>query len=66
MQWGKPTQHFQLSEDGDYSVAKVWTGGEPLYEAWRTQKHRDGRHLVKTRLRSAQEARDECEKDSAI
>ena len=61
MNWQKPTRYAQLSEDKRYSVSKVGLGDSVLYDAWQTRAHEDGPSLLKTCLKSAEEARAVCE-----
>lgn len=66
MNWLKPTPYCQLSENGHYSVAKVYGAGIASYEAWRTRSHPDGPHCIAVNLPGPDEARQACESHERV
>jgi hypothetical protein len=61
MNWLPATPYFQPSEDGRFSVAKVFVGGKQTYELWKTRHHEDGPGCIAVNLPSAEAARQACE-----
>jgi len=66
VKWEPPNKPdgYQYSECRRYSVCKVDWFSVPYFEAWRTRDHRDGPHLVATRLPTSDAARCAAEEDA--
>ena len=63
MNWLPASPYFQPSECGRFNVVKVFTGGEPRYELWRSRHHEDGPGCIAVNLPTAEAARKACETD---
>ena len=57
MNWRKPSAYAQLSTCERYSVAKINREGGAMYEVWLTRQHEAGPKLLKTGIKTADEAR---------